>query len=259
VGRPRGSKNKTHRRTMVELVCKVCGAIFYVTPCRAAVAHYCSLSCSSKDEYALGKSTGLGNHRVPADRIELVCQECGKTFRVSPYRKNEARFCSLSCRSKSSYAQARAAGFGSRQGCIAWNKGLKTGLVPKSAFRRGFTPWNKGTADLLKRRLSHTLKCAISRSVRDKKRGRHWETLVGWTLADLQARLESRFLPGMTWENYGTWHIDHAIPIAAFNIASFESPDFERCWALANLQPLWKRDNLVKNAKVTKPFQPSLL
>lgn len=26
----------------------------------------------------------------------------------------------------------------------AWNKGLKTGLVPKSAFKKGMVPWNKG-------------------------------------------------------------------------------------------------------------------
>lgn len=26
---------------------------------------------------------------------------------------------------------------------IPWNKGKKTGLVPKSAFKKGFTPWNK--------------------------------------------------------------------------------------------------------------------
>lgn len=26
----------------------------------------------------------------------------------------------------------------------AWNKGIKTGLVPKTAFKKGMIPWNKG-------------------------------------------------------------------------------------------------------------------
>ena len=27
---------------------------------------------------------------------------------------------------------------------VTWNKGIKTGMVPRSAFKKGFTPWNKG-------------------------------------------------------------------------------------------------------------------
>lgn len=34
--------------------------------------------------------------------------------------------------------------------------------------------------------------------------------------------------------------------------------DFKRCWALRNLQLLPAKDNLRKNAKIGKPFQPSL-
>ena len=29
-------------------------------------------------------------------------------------------------------------------GFVPWNKGKKTGLVPKSAFQKGMIPWNKG-------------------------------------------------------------------------------------------------------------------
>jgi hypothetical protein len=48
-------------------------------------------------------------------------------------------------------------------------------------------------------------------------------------------------------------------PITAFNFNTPEDIDFKRCWALSNLQPLWARDNLSKQNKLIKPFQPSLL
>jgi hypothetical protein len=33
---------------------------------------------------------------------------------------------------------------GRKKGSIPWNKGLKTGLVPKTAFKKGSLPWNTG-------------------------------------------------------------------------------------------------------------------
>jgi len=70
--------------------------------------------------------------------------------------------------------------------------------------------------------------------------------------------LEQQFLPGMSWDNYGEWHIDHIIPVAVFNYSSVDHIDFSRCWALSNLRPLWAADNLHKNAKLTEAFQPAL-
>jgi 5-methylcytosine-specific restriction endonuclease McrA len=50
----------------------------------------------------------------------------------------------------------------------------------------------------------------------------------------------------MTWENFGDWHVDHRVPLASFNYASADDPEFRAAWALTNLQPLWKRENLRK-------------
>jgi 5-methylcytosine-specific restriction endonuclease McrA len=64
----------------------------------------------------------------------------------------------------------------------------------------------------------------------------------------------------MTWENYGSeWHLDHKIPLSVHNFTKPEHSDFKKAWSLKNLQPLWAEDNLKKNAKLNKPFQPSLL
>jgi hypothetical protein len=100
---------------------------------------------------------------------------------------------------------------------------------------------------------------SIWRALKSNKGGKTWESLVGYNLKELMAHLEKHFLPAMSWENMGLWHIDHKIPVVVFNFKTAEDLDFRKCWALKNLQPLWKFDNLSKHAKLSKPFQPSLL
>ena len=106
------------------------------------------------------------------------------------------------------------------------------------------------------------LNAAISESVRyclkHGKNGLGWEELVGYTLNQLVEHIEKLFQPGMTWANYGKWHIDHKIPVSAFNFSNPKHLDFKRCWALSNLQPLWAKENVRKYNKIKKPFQPSL-
>lgn len=64
------------------------------------------------------------------------------------------------------------------------------------------------------------------------------------------AHLESKFVEGMTWENRSEWHIDHIRPIASFNYATPDDPEFKQCWSLSNLQPLWAKENMSKGAKL---------
>ena len=101
-------------------------------------------------------------------------------------------------------------------------------------------------------KINHMMSTGIGRSLGDLKAGRHWETIVGYTLAELMAHIEARFLPGMTWENRGLygWHIDHIIPKAFFIFQSDKDVEFQYCWSLINLQPLWAHDNISKGNKV---------
>lgn len=111
-----------------------------------------------------------------------------------------------------------------------------------------------------KGKLNNCMSRSIWHSLKNgSKGGRHWENLVGFTVDQLKKHLEKKFGPGMTWENYGTyWHIDHETPIAVFNFENPENIDFKRCWALKNLRPLEAKENMAKNARIDKPFQPSL-
>jgi hypothetical protein len=94
------------------------------------------------------------------------------------------------------------------------------------------------------------MSAGIYNSLRDGKQGRSWESLVGYTIADLMPHLERQFVSGMTWKNRGKWHIDHRRPLASFSFAVADCPEFKAAWAIKNLQPLWALDNIRKGAKL---------
>jgi hypothetical protein len=85
--------------------------------------------------------------------------------------------------------------------------------------------------------------------------------LLGCSIHELKIYLESKFLPGMTWENHGygndCWHIDHIIPCAGFDLT--KESEQHKCFHYSNLQPLWQKDNLSKNDKLPNGLRASLI
>ena len=93
--------------------------------------------------------------------------------------------------------------------------------------------------------------------------------LLGCTIPELKQHLESKFQPGMTWENRGSvvlmnngkpildasgmtilakrWNVDHIRPISSFNLFDIEQQ--KQCFHYTNLQPLWATDNISKGSK----------
>lgn len=97
-------------------------------------------------------------------------------------------------------------------------------------------------------RLMTTVRARMAGAMNCSRLGRRLGRLP-YTAGELKSHLESMFLPGMSWQNYGVkgWHIDHVRPCASFDLS--EQDQFDECWSLANLQPLWASDNLRKGSK----------
>jgi len=112
----------------------------------------------------------------------------------------------------------------------------------------------------LKVNLNERMATAINISLKGKKAGRHWEDLVGYKLKDLIKRLKSTIPEGYSWQSFmdGKLHIDHIVPISAFNFDKPEHIDFKLCWNLSNLRLLPAKENIIKRNKLYKPFQPAL-
>lgn len=174
----------------------------------------------------------------------------------------------------------------SLKGNVPWNKGKKTGHAPWLGKKRPNVSgennwmWKGGSATLQERRrisylkkdkekirqiarvnskrrrliprnrLNYNIASKISSILKGKKAGRSWESLVGYKIEDLISHLENRFDSKMNWENYGNyWHLDHIKPRSLFNFTTPEEHGFKDCWALENLQPLEKIQNIKKSNK----------
>jgi len=72
--------------------------------------------------------------------------------------------------------------------------------------------------------------------------------LIGCSTYQLKKYLESQFKPGMSWNNYGSWHIDHIKPCANFDMT--KATEQKKCFNYTNLQPLWALDNIKKSNKI---------
>jgi hypothetical protein len=97
-------------------------------------------------------------------------------------------------------------------------------------------------------RLRACLSQAISRNKNGKKAAT--EHLIGCSFKELKTHLESKFQPGMTWDNHSRtgWHIDHILPVSSFVLSTLEGQ--KACNHYTNLQPLWAKDNLRKGNRI---------
>ncbi|MBW2472885.1 MAG: hypothetical protein JRE18_12495 [Deltaproteobacteria bacterium] len=97
-------------------------------------------------------------------------------------------------------------------------------------------------------RIAETIRCRIRNVVTCRYKSKPTLELVGvesWE--ELAQHLESQFTDGMSWDNYGQWHIDHIRPCVSFDLTDPEQQ--KECFNYTNLQPLWAKDNLSKGGK----------
>lgn len=78
----------------------------------------------------------------------------------------------------------------------------------------------------------------------------HYFEMLGYQPEQLINHLELQFKDGMTWDNYGEWHVDHKLPITYFKFNDVTDDEFKKCWSLGNLQPMWGDENISKSNKI---------
>jgi hypothetical protein len=193
---------------------------------------FCSICCDYfSDSYAL-KRHNKRNHKwnkfPESFKVDFkggyvfTCKECGKINRTDIQNLG---YCNDECRK-----------IGHKK---SWDKHHKS-------YKRAI--WRNRPKNRLSKKTMH--KIYYSLTVRDKST--YWKILddLGYTTKELHNHIESQFGEGMSWDNYGDWVIDHIIPQKAFKYKSVSCPQFQTCWALGNLRPMWAKDNKIKGSKI---------
>lgn len=95
----------------------------------------------------------------------------------------------------------------------------------------------------LARRLRHRINIAL----KGKNKSISTLELLGCSVEDFKIHISSKFTSGMSWDNYGEWHIDHIKPLASFDLSNID--ELKLASHYTNMQPLWAIDNILKRDK----------
>jgi len=101
-------------------------------------------------------------------------------------------------------------------------------------------------------RLLGNLRARVYKALKFQRGAKSVKTmdLIGCSVESLKVHIESKFIDGMSWDNYGKatdcWSIDHIIPCASFDLT--DSEEQKKCFHYTNLQPLWNSEQWSKNS-----------
>jgi len=261
-----------HRNKETHKTCKQCNKVF-VSSGTGSSRTYCSDECRNRARYIrefnsderikknlrsrLYDCVTSINKTDTATTAHKTCPRCGDDFKTKQYNK---KYCSTVCQQKSwsdnnhdhilrkqkEYRKLKpdkAVSKNHRDNVKRWKENNK------DTVREYSNKWNKerkqsnpdyNVACNLRSRLSKAIKnnFKTGSAVRD----------LGCSIEELKRHLESQFAEGMSWDNYGKWHIDHIKPLSSFNLTKAE--ELKKACHFSNLQPLWAKDNLKKGNKI---------
>jgi hypothetical protein len=84
--------------------------------------------------------------------------------------------------------------------------------------------------------------------------------LLGCSAHDWKLYLESKFMVGMSWDNYGygddKWNVDHIIPLTKFTLSNKE--EYAKAFHFINTRPLWQPLNFSRGNRLDYSVPTSL-
>ena len=162
-----------------------------------------------------------------------ICIECNREFTA---HQQFTRYCSAHCNNKYLYKNRDIEAYNTRK--------RKTIVAPKARarhFDRYKNDVNYRLTCVLRARLNRAIKCnnKTGSAVRD----------LGCSIGEFKLYIESKFEPGMTWENWSKtgWNLDHKEPLGSFKLE--DSEQLKKACHYSNLQPMWIKDHKLKTVK----------
>lgn len=204
-------------------------------------------------ECVITRRKELQNKRIVLSEGTKPCSDCNKELPLSSYYKNKrhpdgrASFCK-ECQSERNKVNYLNNSEKIRAKTSEYYKKNKDILLNKANKRQ-----SKRIKEDPKYKLIRNLRNRLYYSLKNHgwEKSVHLKEYVGCDIDTLKLYLESQFQDGMTWDNYGRWHIDHIIPLSSAN-----NPEkLKELCHYKNLTPLWAKDNLKKKDKISVCWQ----
>jgi len=185
------------------------------------------------------------------ERIKIKNRERGKRYRADPKNKEKIK------ESNRKYA------IKNREKILAYH--AKYRKKNKEKINQGGKEWYYKNKEKVRARqriyerirrntLHFKIKDNMRRRIRtalkkdNGKKTKRTMKLVGCTAEQLKQYIEKQFKPGMSWEQRNSFHIDHIIPCASFDLTKLSEQ--KKCFHYTNLQPLYPIENIKKGAKL---------
>ena len=164
------------------------------------------------------------NFSVNPDLKEKKCTKCGETQPRASFHKNKRNPDGL------------------KYHCKVCESEHEKAIRHKRNERYSQRYQNDPEFKLRKTVRNHTHKIIKATKIQKSKSSFEY---LGCTIGEFKEHIESQFVEGMSWENYGLygWHIDHKVPLDWYvknHTNPFEANHY------TNLQPMWAGDNMSK-------------
>ena len=165
-----------------------------------------------------------------------ICKYCTKKYQDKHYKKILKERLSQKIKSSKEYPEK----------CMWFKKGfyVKNGKVFKSEELKK----NDKLRNLKNKTRQHINQNFKRYLKADKNIKPKYSEILGCDINLFVIYISSKLKKGMTLENYGEWHLDHIVPLA------FD--DNEKSVLIlshyTNFQPLWAKENILKNSEVSK-------
>ncbi len=187
------------------------------------------------------KLTNFYKDKTKKSGLSSKCKECSKELSKINRQNNKEKYLNYS---KEYYKQNKDYFF-------IYNKEYRENNVSKY---KKYKQENKDKINKYQKKRRDNdplfkLKCYLRTrvySILKENKDKSTEKLLGDSFGRVKKYIESTFTEGMTWENYGEWHVDHKIPLASANTKN----EVEKLFHYTNLQALWATDNLSKGSKI---------
>jgi uncharacterized Zn finger protein (UPF0148 family) len=242
-GKYRGLRTKNH----IDKLCNACACkIANSASQQSRKRKQCLLKDCNKPHFGKGYCNKHyeQNRRPSSIGTKKSCESCGAPFIK---RSGAQKYCNDACSRRAFVHKNKEKVKESRRKYLKNNQDKVKDRIKK---------WRQSNRDKLLEyrnklnvKIASHLRSRVSRAVKRSLRGGSAVRDLGCSIEDLKEHLESKFKPGMSWDNYGIkgWHIDHIKPLSSFDLSN--PVEFKKACHYSNLQPLWAKENISKGAR----------